>query len=129
MLVVECEVTELRSGASNRRVSRWGRLGWERLEAPRARRVRHFDASLLVKSIQRRAAEARPSTTHPTLGVGRPPPPSLGKCAKWSDWFPEPSLEPTRAGRRWRGGLNPEGSRGQATLPPVLNFPDSGRRG
>lgn len=49
----------------------------------------------------------QPSSLTPLWEVAAQRPRRLGKWAKWSDWFPEPGSESTRAGRRWWGRTEP----------------------
>lgn len=84
-------------------------MGWAEVQRPAARgRECPCAARPLGKSIHRRGSRGRG-------GAGFTPPWELaarrlgwlGKWAKWSDWFPEPGSESTRAGRRWLWGTEP----------------------
>lgn len=114
-----------RSGVSNHvEFSRWGKTGrgatWK---PPECDRVCLFDGSLLGKSIRRwssggcERAGFTPPWERAACRPGR-----LGKWAKWSDWFPEPGSESTRAGRHWWGRIEPRQRRWQGH-PGMLCFP------
>ena len=104
------------SGVSNHlEFSQWGKTGrgatWK---PPECDQVCPFDGSLLGKSIRRwssggcERAGFTPPWERAACRPGR-----LGKWAKWSDWFPEPGSESTRAGRHWWGRIEPRQRRWQ----------------
>lgn len=84
------------------------RLGGERPEGPqRAGGSVPLPPTFWANPFIAGAAEAAAQRLTPPWEVAAQRPGRLGKWAKWSDWFPEPGSESTRAGRRWWGRTEP----------------------
>lgn len=105
-------VRQRRSGVERKMVV--FRDGGAALGSQRRGRARRFDASLLGKPIQCRAAQAKPSRLTPPSTEAW----EIGEAVRLVSG---PESGSTRAGRRWWEGLNPEGGL-QAGHPGVLCF-------